>query len=213
MTETDPYYLKKIHQAGFRAGFVERVADLNFTHDRDAALAALLPYHHQAVLDLGFSLENLCTAEQVHGAELAVVDAGGHSFGVDGLVTNVEGLALSIYVADCGAVYIVDPVQNALGLVHSGKKGSQMGIVENAITLMQSEYGSRPEDMIVSLAPCIRPPAYEVDFAAQIRSSVAKLGVRFFVDSETCTSSDLSKYYSYRLEHGATGRMVAILGR
>lgn len=209
----DDSYLSEISQAGFRAGFVERVPGLEFSHDRDEAVATLLPYHHQAVVNLGFSLENLCAAEQVHGADVAVVRAGGYSAGVDGLVTNVKGLALAIYVADCGAVYIVDPIQGALALVHSGKKGSEMGIVENAIKLMQHEYGSKPEDMLVSLAPCIRPPAYEIDFAEQIRSSVESLGVKSFVDSETCTSSDLSKYYSYRVEQGATGRMLAILGR
>ena len=39
---------------------------------------------------------------------------------VDGLITNVPGIILSTFHADCPPVYIVDPVKKAIGLVHSG---------------------------------------------------------------------------------------------
>ena len=198
---------------GFKADFVGRVPGLEFTTDREAAVAALLPHHRAAVENLGFSADKMCTAEQVHGAGVVVVREPGHYPAVDGLVTDVAGLALSIYVADCGAVYIVDPVKGALGLVHSGKKGSELGILEVAVEKMQREFGSNPSDMIVSLAPCIRPPAYEIDFAAQVRASAEKLGIQQWIDSGVCTSSDLDQFYSYRIEQGATGRMLAILGK
>jgi copper oxidase (laccase) domain-containing protein len=118
---------------------------------------------------------------------------------------------LGIYVADCCAVYLVDPVTPAIGLVHSGKKGTEQNIAGVAIEHMITAFGSRPADMIVQLSPCIRPPRYEIDFAATIRQECRELGVAQVHDSGACTGSDLTKYYSYRMEKGKTGRMLALL--
>ncbi|MFT5470790.1 MAG: copper oxidase (laccase) domain-containing protein, partial [Verrucomicrobiales bacterium] len=62
--------------------------------------------------------------------------------------------------------------------------------------------------------PCIRPPAYEIDFAAQIRLDCLAAGIpdSQFHDDGQCTSRDLEKYYSYRVEKGKTGRMLALIG-
>jgi copper oxidase (laccase) domain-containing protein len=132
--------------------------------------------------------------------------------GCDGIITNQRGIALGIYVADCCAIYIVDPKTPAIGLVHSGRKGTELGIVTNAIRQMIQRFGSDPPNMIVQLSPCIRPPYYEVDFAADIRRQCRALGVRRIDDSGKCTASDLGRYYSYRAEKGKTGRMLAVLG-
>jgi len=130
-------------------------------------------------------------------------------------MTAEEGELLGIYVADCGAVYISDPVRGVLALLHSGKKGTEGNITGKAIAMMGERFGSKPEDLVVALAPCIRPPAYEVDFASEIKRQAMKAGVpeAQFSDSGVCTSSDLKKYYSYRVEKGSTGRMLALLGR
>jgi hypothetical protein len=167
---------------------------------------------------MGFSWNHLHRAEQVHGIEIAIVgknDPARMWSGVDGLVTADPGVLLGIYVADCGAVYIADPVKKVLALLHSGKKGTVANITGKAIEIMAEQFGSNPADLIVALAPCIRPPAYEVDFASQIREQVFDAGVpeSQFTDSGICTSSDLETYYSYRVEKGATGRMLALLGR
>jgi len=124
-------------------------------------------------------------------------------------------LVLGIYVADCGAIYIVDQKTGALGLLHSGKKGTELGILSKAIAQMVAEFGSDPEDLVVALAPCIRPPAYEIDFAKDIRQQALAAGVKEenYHDCGVCTSSDLDQYYSYRVEKGATGRMLALLGK
>jgi hypothetical protein len=100
-------------------------------------------------------------------------------------------------------------------VLHSGKKGSELGIASEGLRLMQEHFGSRPENVRVQLAPCIRPPAYEVDFASQIRQSCLEAGVlpENYADCGLCTSSDLARYYSYRMEKGRTGRMLALLGR
>ena len=153
-------------------------------------------------------------------------DAGGHARnskteifksqrefrGCDGLITNQRGVALGIYVADCCAVYILDPKTPAIGLVHSGRKGTELGVVTNAIRQMIERFGSDPANMIVQLSPCIRPPDYEVDFAAEIIRQCRALGIQQIHDSNICTARDLHRYYSYRAEKGKTGRMLAVLG-
>ena len=130
----------------------------------------------------------------------------------DGIITNQRSVALGIYVADCCAVYIVDPKIPAIGLVHSGRKGTELGVVTNAIRQMTERFGSHPANMIVQLSPCIRPPHYQVDFAAEIRQQCRALGVQHIHDSGTCTACDLGRYYSYRAEKGKTGRMLAVIG-
>jgi len=151
----------------------------------------------------------------VHGAEIAVVEQApqfNEDFsGADGLLTKLRNVSLGIYVADCCAVYLVDPVRHAIGLVHSGKKGTELGIVGRAIDLMRSRFGTVPQDLVVQLSPCIRPPHYEIDFAADIVRSCEERGVVNVHDSGVCTACDLERYYSYRAEKGRTGRMLALL--
>ncbi|HEX3818667.1 MAG TPA: laccase domain-containing protein, partial [Chthoniobacterales bacterium] len=86
-----------------------------------------------------------------------------------------------------------------------------LGIAANAIAKMQENFGSRPADLIVQLSPCIRPPHYEIDFAAEIVRQLRAAGVREVHDSGRCTACDLTNYYSYRAEKARTGRMLALL--
>jgi copper oxidase (laccase) domain-containing protein len=132
--------------------------------------------------------------------------------GCDGIITNQRGIAIGVHVADCCAVYIVDPKTPAIGLAHSGRKGTELGVVRNAIRQMIERFGSDPANMMVQLSPCIRPPHYEVDFAAEIVRQCRALGVKKIHDSGVCTACDLDRYYSYRAEKGKTGRMLALIG-
>src|SRR5262249_31403615 len=131
--------------------------------------------------------------------------------GVDGLITADPTVCLGIHVADCGAVFIVDRVRRVFALLHSGRKGSELGITSVAIRAMREQHGCDPADMVVQLAPCIRPPNYEIDFAASILQQAREAGVREVHDCGTCTGANLDRYYSYRAEKGRTGRMLALL--
>ncbi|MDD5350124.1 MAG: polyphenol oxidase family protein [Chthoniobacteraceae bacterium] len=197
----------------FHNAFIGRVSDLDVTTDRATALKLLAEYHDQARHDLGFGGMPFVTAEQVHGNGVAVVDETTHSpvAGVDALVTNRPGVCLGVYVADCCAVYAVDTEHDVIGLAHSGRKGTALGVVAAMIKKMGCAFGSDPAQMIVQLSPCIRPPLYEVDFAAEIIRQCHALGVGEVVDSGACTGANLDRYYSYRLEKGQTGRMLALL--
>jgi polyphenol oxidase len=190
--------------------FTGKVPGLDVKVDRELALERLEEHHAAARMRLRLAPRRMIVAEQIHGRDVAAVDASTivPVPGVDGLVTSDPTVCLGIYVADCCAVYLVDPVRRVIGLVHSGRKGSELGISGAAIGLMRSRFGSDP---VVQLSPCIRPPNYEVDFAAIIAAECRAAGVRNFHDSGTCTAANIERYYSYRAEKGRTGRMLALL--
>jgi copper oxidase (laccase) domain-containing protein len=198
--------------------FAQRIPGIDVSRDKAEVLGGLDAAHREIRDATGFRDWPLFTAQQVHGNKIAVIDSCsrgpvGREFpACDGIITNQRGSALGIYVADCCAVYIVDPKTPAIGLVHSGRKGTELGVVTNAIKQMIQHFGSDPANMIVQLSPCIRPPHYEVDFAAEIRQQCCARGVQHIHDSGTCTACDLGHYYSYRAEKGKTGRMLAVLG-
>ncbi len=203
-------------EIGFvRHAFLGRIPGIEVATDRAAALARLDGAHRALRDRLGLAETTFATAEQVHGNKVAVIDsplALDRCFaGADGLVTDQPGVSLGIYVADCAAVYLVDPVRRSLGLVHSGKKGTELAIVEVAIRALAENFGSDPRDLVVQLSPCIRPPHYEIDFAAEIVRQARRAGVAQVHDGGLCTASDLSRYYSYRAEKARTGRMLALL--
>jgi len=193
--------------------FALRQPLLDVATEREEAMRRLVPAHTTLREELGLGERRFCTAEQVHGAGLAVVDSASPSAqaGVDGLLTLDPRVCLGIYTADCCAVFLVDPVRRAVGLLHSGAKGTRLGITRLAIEEMVSGFGSKAGDLVAVLSPCIRPPFYEVDFATEIRRQCEQAGVGSVFDAGVCTGGDLGKYYSYRVEQGKTGRMLALL--
>ena len=197
--------------AGVKAAFIPRVPGVDVVTDRATALARLREPHGQLLRAAGFDPERLATAEQVHGDSVAhAVGPGGHP-GVDALVTGTRGLVLGIYVADCAAVYLADRRGRAVGLVHSGRAGTEMNITGRAIAVMRDRYGVDAADLVVHLSPCIRPPLYEVDFAARIVAQARDAGAGDVRDDAICTGSRVGEYYSYRVERGLTGRMLAVV--
>jgi copper oxidase (laccase) domain-containing protein len=198
---------------GIVHAFTLRAEGIDVQTDRETALARLEEAHREILRELGLGERVFVTARQVHGNRVEVVDAATRECvpDTDGLITADPNVCLGIHVADCGAVYIVDPRKRVLALLHSGKKGTEQGITSVAIAKMQSEFGSRPEDLVVQLAPCIRPPHYEIDFALEIVAQARGAGVREVHDCGTCTACEPERYYSYRRELGRTGRMLALL--
>ncbi|WP_240963708.1 polyphenol oxidase family protein [Luteolibacter luteus] len=208
---------------GFRAGWIGRLDGIEPTTDRDETLARLRPLHEEIVAR-DFRTDRWWRAEQVHGKGVAAVPLPADQMkmagdglpvvaGMDGLVTAAPGELLGIYVADCGAIWLADRGTGAVGLLHSGKKGTELGILGEAISQMKERYGTKPEDLVVVLGPCIRPPHYEIDFAAEIGRQAREAGVGEFHDEGEDTACDLTAHYSYRIEKGCTGRMLALIVR
>ncbi|HXM74073.1 MAG TPA: polyphenol oxidase family protein [Chthoniobacterales bacterium] len=199
-----------------RHAFIKRIPGIDVSDNKAEALKRLDKVHREIRNSIGMGDWPLLTAEQIHGNKIAIVDlpvAGDKEFaGCDGIITNQRKVALGIHVADCCAVYIVDRNTPAIGLVHSGKKGTELAVVSKAIQQMRERFGSNPADLTVQLSPCIRPPHYEIDFAAKIIEQCRGEGVKQIHDSGICTACHVDLYYSYRAEKGKTGRMLALLG-
>ena len=182
----------------------------------------LRPLHEGLVSDFAGPTAQWWRAEQVHGTRVVVVPGcpqilasdGMPVVGdVDGLVTIQPGIVLSIYTADCGAIWLADRGSGAVGLLHSGKKGTEGNILESALDLMTQQFGTRAEDVTAVLSPCIRQPDYEVEFAAEIGKQALRAGIGSFLDCGLNTAADLQRFYSYRREMGKTGRMMALIVR
>lgn len=196
---------------GIRATFIRRIPGLDVSVGREEALQRLKPWHKQAVS--GFPGGTFATAGQVHGNLVASVSAE-TTFpvpGADGLMTTTPDLCLGIYVADCAAVYLADRKARGIALVHSGKKGTELGIAPIAAETLCAATGAQPSELVAQISPCIRPPHYEVDFAAEIVRQLKAAGVSDVADCGACTAAHPDLYYSYRLEKGRTGRMLALL--
>jgi copper oxidase (laccase) domain-containing protein len=196
-----------------RHGFTLRAPGLDVRIDRDAALARLNESHQVARREIGVDAMPFIFGEQVHGARVAIVDAQSEVpvRGVDAVITRAAKVCLGVYVADCCAIYLVDPATRVIGLAHSGRKGTEANIAGAAVARMVDALGCRPERIVAQLSPCIRPPHYEVDFAAQIVAQLRASGIRAIHDANRCTACEPARYYSYRAERGLTGRMLALL--
>ena len=201
---------------GFHASWIPRLPGVDVLGDRDFALRNLAPHHDRIIAEQFPKTETRHHAEQVHGNEVAVVSEKSPETilthpNVDGLVTNIPGQLLAIYVADCAAIYLADPVTRAIALLHSGKKGTELNILSQGVRKMTENYGTNPADLTCIISPCIRPPDYDIDFASTIRTQASALGIKNFHDTCENTASAPEAHYSYRQEKGQTGRMLALL--
>jgi len=193
--------------------FTRRMPGVDVQADRDTVMARLESSQAATRAQLGLVERHFVTAEQVHGGAVAVVDRTTPTpvAAVDGLITADPEVCLGIHVADCGPVYLVEPERRVVALLHSGRKGTEQEITTVAIHRMVEDFACDPARMVAVLGPCIRPPRYEADFAADILRQARKAGVLAVHDCGICTGADLERYYSYRMEKGRTGRLLALL--
>jgi len=92
----------------------------------------------------------------------------------DALLTNAPGLLLVIRTADCLPVLLFDEPNQAVAAVHCGWRGTERRILEKAVRAMGEAYGSKPEEMIAALGPCIGPACYEV--GPEVRDAYLRAG-------------------------------------
>ena len=219
MSNYSPEYLSRLNAYPENiARFIGRVPGIATGTDRQAVIRDLTPTHHAVLEEVGIDPKMLRRAQQIHGNKVALVGDIGCAYpveGVDGLICGGKAdCVLGIYVADCAAVWLYDPSTGSRGLVHSGKLGTEGNIVGQALKAMQKILGVNPADCLAVISPCIRPPHYEVDIPTQIKEQLTSAGLHSenIIDSGLDTAADLDAFYSYRVEKGNTGRMLAIFG-
>lgn len=197
---------------------IGRIPGIKLPVDRQEALKVQKPFYQKLLkesLPTAFRDFPLILPKQVHGADLAIIETpflNQQSIpNVDGLITSNKNIVLGVTVADCAPVWIIEKTGKVGAIIHSGKRGTEAGIVSKAITTLENNFQIQPENLIVTIGPCIRPPCYEVDFATTIREQARIAGVKAINDEKICTACHLDHYYSYRKEKGKTGHMLAIL--
>ncbi len=120
---------------------------------------------------LGCEVEDFICSDQTHTTNVRVTgrkDAGKGVVrekdykDVDGLITNEPGVVLSTFYADCVPLYFVDPVKKAIGLSHSGWRGTVNKMGMKTVQMMEETYGTNPADVVAAIGPSICMSCYEV---------------------------------------------------
>lgn len=120
---------------------------------------------------LGIRPEDMVTSKQTHTTNIRVVSEADKGKGVvrpldyediDGLMTNEKGIALVTSYADCVPLYFVDPVHQAIGLAHSGWRGTVGQMGAKMVEAMGEQFGTKPQDLYAAIGPSICQECYEV---------------------------------------------------
>lgn len=136
---------------------------------------------------LGCELGDFVLSHQTHTTNVRVVTAADKGKGitkerdyedVDGLITNVSGIVLSTFYADCVPLYFLDPVKKAIGLSHSGWRGTVNKMGKVTVDRMIEEFDCNTKDMIAVIGPSICVDCYEVSM------DVAQEFMTAFADAE-----------------------------
>lgn len=120
---------------------------------------------------IGISMNDLVLSDQVHNTDIRLITADDKGKGiikerdyqgVDGLITNTPGVPLVTFYADCVPLYFVDMKNHAIGLSHSGWRGTvdRMGLA--TLKAMNYHFNTEPEDVKVLIGPSICKDCYEV---------------------------------------------------
>lgn len=134
--------------------------------------AAVFENHARLARAIGYEVDRLAEASQVHGVRLLEVDAfvRGHTLDVararaeeaDALVSASPGIAVGVRTADCVPVLVADTSGRVACAIHAGWRGAVEGIVSRSIRALIERHGVRPEDLIVAIGPHIRVESFEV---------------------------------------------------
>ena len=162
-----------VHAFSTRLGGVSEgiYSSMNLSFTRGDDENSVMENYRRLAEAVGFSVENIVTSDQTHTANVRVITEADRGNGitkprpytdVDGMITNVPGLVLATFYADCVPLYFIDPVRKAIGLSHSGWRGTAAHIGAVTVRRMQEEYGSLPEDIYGAIGPSICQECYEV---------------------------------------------------
>jgi len=120
---------------------------------------------------IGFNMNDLVISDQVHNTEIKLVTAEDKGKGivsardyqgVDGLITNTIGVPLVTFYADCVPLYFVDLKNHAIGLSHSGWRGTVKRMGKVTLQAMHQNFGTNSEDVIAVVGPSICQDCYEI---------------------------------------------------
>lgn len=162
-----------VHGFSTRLGGVSEgvCASMNLSFSRGDKEEAVRENYRRLSRAMGFCPEDIVTSDQTHTTNVRVITEEDRGNGitkprpytdVDGMITNVPGLVLATFYADCVPLYFIDPVNRAIGLSHSGWRGTAGKIGAVTLERMQKEYGTDPAEVYTAIGPSICQRCYEV---------------------------------------------------
>lgn len=174
------YTIESFEKTGLvRHGFSTRLggvssghlSSLNLGVKKDDTKENLLNNYKRFTKSLGIDINNLVLTHQVHKDNILEVGEGDRGkgliretdiFDTDGFISNKKEVALVTFYADCVPLFLLDPVNKAIGLSHAGWKGTVFQIGKKTLEKMMLKYGSDPKDILLGIGPSIGKCCYEV---------------------------------------------------
>ncbi len=156
----------------------------------------------------------------------------------DALITNKQGIVLSILTADCVPILLFDTKNSVIAAIHAGWKGTKADIASKTVSKMMKNFNTNPVDIVAGIAPSIGSCCYEVDEDVakhffDVPNAFEKRGKKYMLDlpsintqqllnigllesniemSGVCTACEVDKFFSYRKEQGCSGRFMSMIG-
>lgn len=190
----------------------------------------VLSMRKQLADSLNLDFSNMAFMSQSHSDLVEVYDKDRDSYDADGIITNQIGICLNVSVADCIGLILYDPINKVLGAVHSGWKGTQQNIAQNAVSKMANAYGTKPNSIYALISPSASGEVYEVgeEVAKYFPKSIKQVSeTKYLFDNKNqvklqlvdaglsseniqiqleCSITDL-RFHSFRRDKDKSGRM------
>ena len=146
-------------------------SSLNLSFSRGDDPKAVMENYRRVAETFSKTVDDFVCTGQTHTTNVLRVGKEEKGYGVtrekpytdvDGLITNEPGVILSTFYADCVPLYFVDPVNKAIGLSHSGWRGTVGRMGQKTLEAMRDAFGTKPEDVYAAIGPSICQECYEI---------------------------------------------------
>ncbi|WP_151942498.1 peptidoglycan editing factor PgeF [Aliarcobacter butzleri] len=185
-------------------------------------------------LKYDYKNENLCYMNQIHSANVVVVDENSPKYidNCDALITKTKNLPLMVMVADCIPILMFDEVKGVIAAIHAGRNSTFLKISEITSKKMIEDFSCKTENIKVIMGPSIQKCCYEVndelkniveksfgkefvignniDLQGINKKLLKNLGIKNIEISSICTKCSNKPFFSYRKEKN-TGRFAGVI--
>lgn len=201
----------------------------------------VLKNHYALATHLSYNKKTLVHMKQIHSDIVHIVDVNDNFLNpptCDALITDKTNTPLMVMVADCSPVLFYDEKKKVIAVAHAGREGAFKNIVKNVVGSFAQDFGSKREDIFVTIGPSIKECCYEV--GTEIKAMAKELGFSYAIEqrdsslflnigkilksqliasgikeenielSVECSCCKNSKYFSYRASK-TTGRFAGVL--
>jgi YfiH family protein len=184
--------------------------------------------------------KHIIVPQQIHGNGCLTIkkrDELKRKYKGDAILTDRRDIFLTVSVADCLPIFLVEPKRKVVGLVHVGWRGTLLGIAKETIRKAKNEFGCKPEDFTLLFGPAIQKCCYEISEVTAIlfdedgltrmagekpKLDLMKINLKQFLNcgvkrkkifaTNDCTFCNKDMFHSFRRDGDKAGRMIAFIG-